>query len=194
LQFQPFDDSYLQRLRAGDFRTQENFVAYFTELIQLKLRSRSLPPDLIEDVRQETFSRVLIALKTEGGIRQPDRLGAFVNSICNNVFREYLRRSSRDTPLDEESDESIPDRSVDVLSIMISKQNEEKVRQILADMPEKDRRLIVEIFLKERDKAEVCREMGVNRDYLRVLLHRAKKSFRSIYLKSLEAGAGGTNG
>ena len=194
MQFQPFDDSYLQRLRAGDFRTQENFVAYFTELIQLKLRSRSLPPDLIEDVRQETFSRVLIALKTEGGIRQPDRLGAFVNSICNNVFREYLRRSSRDTPLDEESDESIPDRSVDVLSIMISKQNEEKVRQILADMPEKDRRLIVEIFLKERDKAEVCREMGVNRDYLRVLLHRAKKSFRSIYLKSLEAGAGGTNG
>jgi len=194
LQFQPFDDSYLQRLRAGDFRTQENFVAYFTELIQLKLRSRSLPPDLIEDVRQETFSRVLIALKTEGGIRQPDRLGAFVNSICNNVFREYLRRSSRDAPLDEESDESIPDRSVDVLSIMISKQNEEKVRQILADMPEKDRRLIVEIFLKERDKAEVCREMGVNRDYLRVLLHRAKKSFRSIYLKSLEAGAGGTNG
>jgi RNA polymerase sigma-70 factor, ECF subfamily len=191
LQFQPFDDAYLQRLRAGDFRTQEHFVAYFTELIQLKLRSRSFAAQIVEDVRQETFSRVFNVLKSEGGIRQPERLGAFVNSICNNVLKEHYRRFSRDTPLEEESHESIPDRSVDVLSIMIAKQNEEKVRQILEGMPEKDRRLLIEIFLKERDKVEVCQEMGVNRDYLRVLLHRAKKSFKSIYLKSLEAGAGG---
>jgi RNA polymerase sigma-70 factor (ECF subfamily) len=191
LQFQPFDDAYLQRLRSGDFRTQEHFVAYFTELIQLKLRSRSFAAHMIEDVRQETFARVFVALKSEGGVRQPERLGAFVNAICNNVLKENYRRFSRDTPLEEESHDSLPDRSLDVLSIVIAKQNEEKVRQILEGMPEKDRRLLIEIFLKERDKVEVCQELGVNRDYLRVLLHRAKKSFRSVYLKSLEAGAGG---
>jgi hypothetical protein len=40
LQFHSFDESYVTRLLAGDFRTQEHFGAYFTTLIQLKLRSR----------------------------------------------------------------------------------------------------------------------------------------------------------
>ena len=86
MQFQEFDDSYLERLRAGDFRTQEHFVAYFSELIQIKLRSRLQSPQDIEDVRQETFVRVLTALRNEGGIRQADRLGPYVNSTCNNVL------------------------------------------------------------------------------------------------------------
>lgn len=44
MQFQSFDESYVERLRAGDFRTQEHFVAYFSELLQLKLRSRLHSP------------------------------------------------------------------------------------------------------------------------------------------------------
>jgi len=59
LQFQTFDRRpYLERLRSGDFRTQEHFVAYFSELIHLKLRVRLHSPQDIEDVRQETFARV----------------------------------------------------------------------------------------------------------------------------------------
>ena len=53
MQFQDFDQAYVERLRAGDFRTQEHFVIYFSELIQLKLRSRLRTPQAIEDVRQE---------------------------------------------------------------------------------------------------------------------------------------------
>src|ERR1700745_4005322 len=88
LQFQDFDESYVERLRSGDFRTQEHFVAYFSELIQLKLRARLRTPQAIEDVRQETFARVLTALRSPGGIRQPERLGPFVNSICTNGLLE----------------------------------------------------------------------------------------------------------
>jgi RNA polymerase sigma-70 factor (ECF subfamily) len=52
-------------------------------------------------------------------------------------------------------------------------------------LPERDRRLLREVFLEERDKDEVCRDFGVDRDYLRVLLHRAKQSFKSLYLKNV---------
>jgi RNA polymerase sigma-70 factor (ECF subfamily) len=38
--------------------------------------------------------------------------------------------------------------------------------------------------MEEIDKDEVCRQFGVNRTYLRVLLHRAKQSFRAHYEKS----------
>jgi RNA polymerase sigma-70 factor (ECF subfamily) len=187
LQFQSFDESYVERLRAGDFRVQEHFVAYFSELIQLKLRSRLNSPQAIEDVRQETFTRVFVALRGEGGIRQPERLGAFVNSICNNVLLEHYRASSRHSSLEDEEDKDFPATNVDIFGAVVAKQLEGKVREILEELSEKDRRLLREVFLEERDKDEVCRDFGVDRDYLRVLLHRAKQSFKSLYLKSMEA-------
>jgi RNA polymerase sigma-70 factor (ECF subfamily) len=186
LQFQAFDAPYVERLRSGDFRTQEHFVAYFGELIQLKLRARLRTPQAIEDVRQETFARVFAALRTPDGIRQPERLGAFVNSICNNVLLEHYRASSRDSSIEDEPEQDFPDPVIDVLGAVAARQMEEKVRQILQELPDRDRRLIRAVFLEERDKDEVCREFSVDRDYLRVLLHRAKQSFKSLYLKNME--------
>jgi RNA polymerase sigma-70 factor (ECF subfamily) len=186
LQLQSFDETYVERLQAGDFRTQEHFVAYFSELIQLKLRSRLHSPQAIEDVRQETFTRVFTALRG-GKIRQPDRLGAFVNSMCNNVLLEHYRASSRDSSLDDEEQQDFPAPNVDVLGAVAAKQMGEKIREILEEMPERDRRLLREVFLEERDKDEVCTNFGVDREYLRVLLHRAKQSFKSLYLKNVAA-------
>ena len=187
MQLQSFDESYVERLRAGDFRTQEHFVAYFSELIQLKLRSRLNSPQAIEDVRQETFTRVFVALRGEGGIRQPDRLGAYVNSICNNVLLEHYRASQRHTSLEDEEDKDFPATTIDIVGAVAAKEMAVKVREILDELPERDRRLLREIFLEERDKDDVCRDFGVDRDYLRVLLHRAKLSFKSLYLKNIEA-------
>jgi RNA polymerase sigma-70 factor, ECF subfamily len=186
LQLQSFDEPYVERLRDGDFRTQEHFVAYFTELIQLKLRSRLHSPQAIEDVRQETFARVFAALRS-GKIRQPDRLGAFVNSMCNNVLLEQYRSSSRNTSFEDEEEQDFPALNIDVLGAIAARQMAEKVRDILEEMPERDRRLLREIFLEEKDKDEVCRDFGVDRDYLRVLLHRAKQGFKSMYLKHMAA-------
>lgn len=184
LQFQPFDQPYLDRLRAGDYRAQEHFGAYFSALIQIKLRSRLKSPEAIEDVRQETFTRFFVALR-EGRILQPERLGSFVNSICNNVLLEHYRAGSRFDSLDDEEEREIPDKAPDLLGVLTAKETEKKVREILEQLSERDRRLLREVFLEERDKDEVCRNYGIDRDYLRVLLHRAKQSFKSSYLKNM---------
>jgi RNA polymerase sigma-70 factor (ECF subfamily) len=186
VQFESFDEAYLERLRSGDFRTQHHFVAYFSELIQLKLRSRLRTSEAVEDVRQETFARVLAALRGTNGIRQPERLGAFVNSICNNVLLEHYRSASRVSSIEEENSPDPPDERADILASIHSKQIENQVRKILEELPERDRRIIQQVFLEERDKDEVCRNFGVDRDYLRVLLHRAKLAFKSLYLKQLK--------
>ena len=182
LQFQSFDESYLSRLRSGDFRTQEHFSAYFSALIKIKLGSRLKSPEAVEDVRQETFARFFIALR-DGKIHQPDRVGSFVNSICNNVLLEHYRSATRNTPLDDEEEKNFPALNVDLLGALSAKEREKKVREILENLSERDRRLLREVFLEERDKDQVCRDFGVDREYLRVLLHRAKQAFKSSYLK-----------
>jgi len=188
LQFQPFDEPYVERLRAGDPRTQEHFVAYFSELIQLKVRARLRTVQAMEDVKQETFARVLTKLRTPNGIRSPERLGSFVNSICNNVLLEHYRENHRTISIENESDQDFPDHDTDVEREVADRQMEQKVREILDVMPERDRRILRAIFLEERDKDEVCREFGVARDYLRVLLHRAKKVFKEEYRKIIDRG------
>jgi RNA polymerase sigma-70 factor (ECF subfamily) len=77
----------------------------------------------------------------------------------------------------------IPDKVLDLEGMLVTKQAAERVRQILNEMPSKDRNLLRAIFLEDKEKDAVCREFGVNRDYLRVLLHRAKDKFKALYQK-----------
>lgn len=183
MQFQEFDEPYLDRLRAGDRTTEEHFVAYFSELIRLKVSRRLGSTAAIEDLRQETFVRVLRVLAAKG-IRQPERLGAFVNSVCANVLREHRRSACREIPADDRFVAAIPDPAISASDGLVRRQMQREVRQILDELPEKDRRLMKALFLEERDKDEVCLSFGVNREYLRVLVHRAKQSFKSHYVQA----------
>ena len=185
LQFHAFDAAYVENLCAGDHRTQEHFVGYFTELLHLKLRSRLSSPQAIEDVRQETFARVFAGLRKPGALRQPETLGAFVNSVCNNVLFEHYRASSRSQSLDDEGAPEIASTGADAHTIAVAGQIKIKVRQILLGMPARDRSILKAVFFDERDRDEICREFGVDREYLRVLLHRAKQDFKAEYLKKL---------
>jgi RNA polymerase sigma-70 factor (ECF subfamily) len=180
--FFSFDKAYVDRLRDGDPPTEHHFVAYFEQLLRIKLRARTLTSDRVEDLRQETNIRVIAAVRREGGVRQPERFGAFVNSICNNVLLEYYRSSGKNQPL-EDSHMEIPDKVLDLEGMIVSKQVAQRVRLILDEMPERDRALLRAIFLEEKDKDTICREFGVDRDYLRVLMHRAKEKFKALYEK-----------
>lgn len=184
LQFHTFDARYVENLCGGDRQTQEHFVAYFSELLRVKLRSRLQSSHAIEDVRQETFARVFAVLRRDGGLRQPESLGAFVNTVCNHVLFEQYRSSARSDSLDEEGAPEPVATGADALTLVAARQIKESVRDILLRLPDRDRALLKAVFLDERDRDEVCREFGVERDYLRVLLHRAKQEFKMEFVKS----------
>jgi RNA polymerase sigma-70 factor, ECF subfamily len=192
VEFFSFDESYLQRLRGGDFPTEQHFVDYFGQLLLIKLRSRLRSSQTVDDIRQETFVRVLKAVRT-GGVRSAEGLGSFVNSICNNVLQEHYRSAARSVSAQDETPLDPPDTSIDLDGMLVAKQTREQVRHTLSMLSEKDRRLLRAIFFEEKDKDEICNEFGVDRDYLRVLLHRAKQSFRALYERAeqrKQVGAG----
>lgn len=184
MEFFSFDQRYVERLRAGDPETESHFVSYFSELIRIKLRARQLPADAIEDIRQETFLRVLATMRKDTGVQQPERLGAFVNSVCNNVLMEYRRSSVRHPQMPENAGE-LPDKNIDLDGALISDQARKIVHQVLAKLAQKDREVIRAVLLEEDNKDQICRRLGVDRDYLRVLLHRAKQSFKARYQEAV---------
>jgi len=184
LELFPFDKLYVDRLRDGDSSTEQHFASYFGQILGIMLRARYLSPERIDDVRQETLVRVIATLRQEGGIRQPERFGAFVNSVCKNVLREQSRDWQRTQPIQQNQLEP-PDKVVDLERVLISHETKDKVREILAEMKQRDRDLLRAIFLEEKGKDEICKDFGVDREYLRVLLHRAKERFRLSFQQGL---------
>ncbi len=186
MQWESFDQAYLDKLIEGDSDVERHFTLYFGELLEVKLRSRVRTPQVREDIVQDTFLRTFTYLRKKGTLEHPERLGAFVNTVCQNVLLEYYRGASRVSDLPEHMADP-PDTTEDSESRLVSEERKARVREVIATLPEKDRNILRAIFFDERDKDEICREMNVDREYLRVLLHRAKGRFRDQYSKGKAA-------
>jgi RNA polymerase sigma-70 factor (ECF subfamily) len=174
-----FDDDYVRRLRDGDPFAQEHFHRYFGELIAIKLRRRVRSGQELDDIRQEVFVRVFRILQSADGLRDGRKLGSFVNSVCNNVLMETLRQragASLDATHEEVADPATPADEA-----LVTAESRRAVDRAIAELDAKDARLLRALFLDERPKDDICSDFGVDRNYLRVLLHRAKERFRAVY-------------
>jgi len=189
VEFINFDPEYVRLLTEGDPATERHFVSYFGELIRIKLRSKLRSLHLVDEVRQETFLRVLNILRRKGGLQNPERLGAFVNTVCNNVMFESLRAETRTDPYPGEEFDPVDNR-VDVEGELVTEERKRMVTAVLSGMPAREQNLLRSVFLEEKDKDEICRQLNVDREYLRVLIHRAKECFRSGHLKKAAAPSG----
>lgn len=187
MKFYGFSADYLQRLTRGDPLVEDHFSAYFGELIFLKLRNRLRSHELIEDVRQETLLRVIRILRNGPGVEQPERFGAYVNSVCNNVLRELLRDEHRHNRINEESEGPANSR-IDLDQPLVTEERKRLIRSILRELPSRDRQVLEMLFLEELPSQEVCHRLGVDAGYLRVLVHRAKSRFKSKISRAGSAG------
>ena len=178
-----FDFNYVQRLRDGDPETEQHFTAYFGELLRIKLRARLRDANAIEDIRQETFLRVLNALKTKNNLRSPQGLGAFVNTVANNLVFELYRNQSRHRTVDTDEPLDLPDHHATAEVEMVAEERRQQVQRVLDELPARDRDLLRMTFCEEKDQDEICKSLHARRGYLRVLLHRAKARFRECLLK-----------
>src|SRR5579863_2766129 len=156
-----FDADYVRRLGEGDAATENHFAQYFGELIRTKARIRLRSPQLADDIRQETLLRVLRSAR-KGTIEHPERLGAYVSMVCNNVMLELFRRDRRLSPLPEDAGE-ISSNQASTEGEMIQDQRKALVARALGELAPKDRELLKRIFLDEHDKDAVCEEFKVNR-------------------------------
>ena len=180
LDFHQFDETYLHELRTQDETTAAHFVAYFSKILHNKLRRRLMCPEHIKDVQQETLLRAWAAVRADGGVRQPERFGAFVSAVCNNILRESYRSRARTKPL-EDLQRDPTDQSLAPDGMLMAEETKLQVRRVLAKLPAKDQKILRAVFFEQRDKNEVCMQLGVSREYLRVLLHRAKRQFEAEY-------------
>ncbi|HXJ96101.1 MAG TPA: sigma-70 family RNA polymerase sigma factor [Terriglobia bacterium] len=173
-----FDAEYVRQLAEGEPSVEQHFTAYFGDLVRIKLRRRGWSAHDVEDVRQETFLRVIQKLR-RGELHQPDRLGAFVNSVCNNIMLESYRARLRNSDVDPAENEPA-DTAIDMDGDLIAEERKKLVRIVLEELPEADRAVLRMVFWEDTPREDICKTMKVDRAYLRVLLHRARLRFKAL--------------
>jgi len=174
-----FDEEYLRRLGAHDPATEDHFVSYFSKRLKITMRARGIDYHTIEDVRQETFCRVWVAIQA-GAVNNPRGFGSYVHSVCKNVLSENRRTDVRNQHDSLESTDVVDDH-LGLDELMQQSQNTEIVGKVMARLPQRDRNILHARFFEERDNDEVCEQFAVDRDYLRVLVHRAILKFGELY-------------
>jgi RNA polymerase sigma factor (sigma-70 family) len=174
-----FDEQYLRLLSARDPATESHFVTYFSERLRVTLRARGLDSNTIEDIRQETFYRVLLAVRS-GNVNNARGFGAYVHAVCKNVLSESRRTNFRNQH-DSLELTDVVDEKPGLEEFVQSKQHAQIVREVLSGLPKRDRRILHARFFEDRDNDEVSKEFAVDRDYVRVLFHRAIHKFGELY-------------
>jgi len=191
VEFFSFDADYLRRLEAHDPATESHFVEYFTRmLLRPKFGRRGVPPDWIDDLVQITLSRSFRTVR-DGAIRSPEKLGGFVSRVGDYVYEEF-KRNEVHRPHDDLNGIDPPGNSPSQEEFVRQEEIKRVIARVIQKLPARDKAVLRALFLEERDRDEICREFKVDRDHLRLLVHRALEKARKLLDDA--SGAGPLNG
>ena len=186
------DAAYVQALVDGNPKVEQHFHSHFGRLLYIKLRRRLGRSGDVDDVRQETFLRVLTTLRNGAGLRNGSCLGGFVNSVCENILHERARNWKRE-PLAKDPPADLPDARDGAEAELVRDELVQEVRRVLGTLSAKDQAILTSFVGDGNDRDSVCAEYRIDRRNLRVILHRAKKRFRKKFecVRNTRAAGGG---
>jgi RNA polymerase sigma-70 factor (ECF subfamily) len=157
------------------------FEKYSGRVYYLALRQLRSHADA-EDVRAETFLRVLKAIRSQQ-VRAPDSLSSYILGTARNIILEAIRSphraaSERDVP-DVPSPEPDPALDEDV---------RHAIEVTIHRLKPKEREFLRLYYYEDLPKEEIARRLGIDAERVRLVKHRCLKSFREIYERLKKIG------
>ncbi|HYJ39206.1 MAG TPA: sigma-70 family RNA polymerase sigma factor, partial [Steroidobacteraceae bacterium] len=124
------------------------------------------------------------ALRTQP-LDDPDKLPAFVAQIARNlVIAERRKERRRKTDVDSEAIDAVPDHAQGQEQDAQRESAAVAIRKVLAEMKSiRDRSLLVRYYLRDEDKKDICRELGLTEPSFNVVLFRARARFLELLEK-----------
>src|SRR5262245_21701957 len=133
-------------------------------------------PDLAEDVTQETFIRAHRSLPR---LRPPFNLKAWLYRTAHNLFIDETRRKAPVLPLD--TDTRLRAANRDPERELLFSELSSPVRTALKRLSPNHREALVLREVEGFEYTDIAAIMGVSLDNVKVLLHRARSSFKDNY-------------
>ncbi|MGH1343451.1 MAG: RNA polymerase sigma factor [Nannocystales bacterium] len=143
------------------------------------------PQDAIEAV-QESLCKVLRGLVLGDTEVPRDRLAAYVAVVVRNAARNGRRRHHRarpHVPLDELDEMVLADEQPDSEALVARAEEHVRLHACVARLCDTQRAVVTLRLLEERAGEDVAGTLGITRNHVDVLLHRAKRQLRSCLIE-----------
>ena len=148
----------------------ERFYRWHADAVYAFLVSLCGDPIWAEDLMQDTFVK---ATRSMSGYRGGDAR-SWLFSIARTVFIDDARRR-RAIPVDEFEEKAVAD--TDITELML-------IEQSLSKLPERQRTALLLADKAGLSYAEVAETIGCSLAAVKVLIHRARVSFRAHYTET----------
>jgi RNA polymerase sigma-70 factor (ECF subfamily) len=172
------------RIKAGD-KTAEDILSRRISpgITQIVLRKTGNFP-LAQELCQETLIVVLTRLRSQP-LDDPERLPAFAAQVARNLLMAERRKDRRRrTEADSTAVDEAPDQSDGQEADAERESAASAIRTVLQEMKSvRDRTLLVRYYLRDEDKKEICRELGLSEMSFNVVLFRARNRFLELLAK-----------
>ena len=174
----------VSRIAAGDRVAETAMIERYSRGLRYILRRRTRDPELTEDLLQDTWAVALERLRGPS-LEKPERLAGFLSGVARHLALNENRKSGRQrTSPHSDFIEAIPD---DESSPMLQASRAEvagHVRRLLAELSqERDREILNRFYVRELDKATICRQLGVDDSHFNRVLYRARQRLRDLVLR-----------
>lgn len=166
----PIDDNeLLHKVAAGDHGALRELFERHAAWVAVRLR-RTLPPDAVEDVVQETYIAVWRGAARYTG---DGAVGAWIWGIARRQAAMWARSNHRPLPILDPVTTSDPEheavRSVDLATAMAA----------LGPAGEEHRELVRMVYLEDRPLADVANELGIPAGTVKSRLFRARNLLKN---------------
>jgi len=175
----------VHRIMRGDPDAEADLYHIFSTGVRFLMMRKLGRSSAVEDELHTSFIITVEAIRN-GSLREPERLMGFVRTVVLRRMAEHINHEvfRRNHTVDT-ADYVIRDRRVSADQMLIERQQREVARQVLEEMAENDRQVLVRFYLEEQTPERICREMNLTETQFRLLKHRAKARFAQKGLRKI---------
>ena len=173
----------VRRAVAGDRRAFTELISMYDRRVLVKLRKAVREPDRIKDLRQEVWLRALEAIRKDK-ITQPERFCGFLYGVAQNVVHEDAKDRNRHIVVDIDV-AVIGDGGATVENLLDRDFLSRHLHACLDSMVPRDREVVIRHYLRQDDRDQTQRQLGLTSVHYSRVLHRAGKRLASLLEVSL---------
>jgi len=171
--------SLIERLKRNEKDAQTELVKKFNSRILLYFRLRIKGEDSYEDLAQEVFASFFVGVAKDK-IPEDALIAPFMFGIAKRVMFNFFYKKKRDENIKKKGEENF-DFSYDF-------EEEERlenegmntiIQQVMQKLPDVDKTILKEFYLKENNLGEVAEILGKSKHYVSVRKERALKKLKN---------------
>lgn len=168
------------RIRQGEAEAEAALYQKFSPRVYFTALSETHSKEDAEDVRAETFLRVIQALRQDK-LRSADALPSFVVGITLNVIRELVRQKYRVDSLEDYEYDIAGDGSLE--QAMLDEETSSALKELARQLKPREQQFLRLYYYEELPNPEIAEKLGIKEERLRLIKSRALQSFRELYQK-----------